>query len=117
MAAHNDTGKFGEQEAARFLENKGYSVIKKNYRYKRAEIDLIVEKENTIVFVEVKARKNQHFGEPESFVSEAQIERIFEAAEAFQEEVPGSYSIRFDIVSIVGKPPTVTIDHFQDAFF
>ncbi len=117
MATHNDTGKYGENEAAKFLKKKGYLVLKKNYRYQRSEVDLIVQKDNLIVFVEVKVRKNRFFGNPEEFVSEAQAERILEAAEAFQEEWQGNYAIRFDIVSITGKPPFFKIEHFEDAFF
>lgn len=117
MGTRYVTGKYGEKLAAEFLEKKGYTIIAKNYRFGRAEIDIIAQQKNVVVFVEVKTRKNHQFGTPEAFVSEAQAERIFEAAEAYQAANEGEYQIRFDIISITGKPPQCQIEHFPDAFF
>lgn len=109
------TGNKGEELAANFLIAAGYEIVAKNYRYKHAEIDLIVKKEKHLVFVEVKTRKSIAFGEPESFVSDKKANKVMEGAEQFVYENNWLGPIRFDIVSVKTKP-TIIIEHFEDAF-
>src|SRR5262245_51868646 len=94
------TGKEGENEAANYLQSKGYQVIMRNYRYKHAEIDLIVKKGNFIVFVEVKTRSYSFYGEPEAFVDAKKTATILFAAEQYTYENRYEGNIRFDIVSV-----------------
>lgn len=109
------TGNKGEELAANFLTNKGYEIVARNYRYKHAEIDLIVKKEMLLVFVEVKTRSSSVFGEPESFVTSKKAAKVLEGAEQFMMENDWHGNIRFDIISVkTGR--TFTIDHFEDAF-
>jgi putative endonuclease len=68
MASHNELGKRGEEIAKEYLENKGYQILKMNWRHKRAEIDLIARHEKTLIFIEVKTRSSVDFGHPEEFV-------------------------------------------------
>ena len=114
MASNIETGKSGEKIAELYLRSKGYQILRKNFRHKRAEIDLVVQKEDTLIFVEVKFRKNSTYGFPEEFVSEAQSERIKEAATNFIEQMDWRKDIRFDIVAISGSEDRV--EHFMDAF-
>jgi putative endonuclease len=109
-------GNKGEAMAADFLQAKGYEIIAKNYRYKHAEIDLIVKKEKLLVFVEVKTRKSISFGEPEAFVSDKKAAKVMEGAEQFIIEQHWHGNIRFDIVS-VKTGALETIEHFEDAFY
>ncbi|WP_028979781.1 YraN family protein [Sporocytophaga myxococcoides] len=106
------SGKNGEDIAGNFLETKGYSVLFRNYRYKKLEIDIIVRKENLLVFVEVKKRKNSKFGFPEAAVSDRKASLVMTAAENFIFENDWKGPIRFDIVAITGQE----IVHFEDAF-
>lgn len=69
MAQHNELGKLGEELAADFLVKKGYKIRAKNWRYLKAEVDIIAEKENTIVAVEVKTRTSDYFGDPQDFIT------------------------------------------------
>lgn len=109
------TGNKGEELAANFLITKGYEIVARNYRYKHAEIDLIVRKEAFLIFVEVKTRSSTAFGEPEVFVNEKKAAKIMEGAEAFMLEQNWQGPIRFDIVSVkLNAPPC--IEHFEDAF-
>lgn len=109
------TGNKGEELAANFLSDKGYEIVSKNYRYKHAEIDLVVRKDKFLVFVEVKTRNSVSFGEPETFVTSKKAAKIMEGAEQFIVEHNWHGNIRFDIVTVKpGNPPT--IDHFEDAF-
>jgi putative endonuclease len=109
------TGNKGEELAANFLTNKGYEIVARNYRYKHAEIDLIVKKEMLLVFVEVKTRSSSVFGEPESFVTPKKAAKVLEGAEQFMIENDWYGNIRFDIIS-VKTGSTFIIDHFEDAF-
>jgi putative endonuclease len=117
MAKNKDIGEKGEALAAEFLVRNGYKELAKNYRHRRNEIDLIVEKDGVLVFVEVKLRKNNAFGFPESFVDEAKISRLKICAEQYLVEKNWNGPIRFDILSITGEIDNrLTISHFEDAF-
>ncbi|WP_306415995.1 YraN family protein [Fulvivirga ulvae] len=70
------TGKDGEQRAAEYLMGKGYELLERNYRYKRSEIDIIIKKEQLLVFVEVKTRSYSSFGYPEDAVDGIKIKKV-----------------------------------------
>ncbi len=104
----------GEAIAKHHYENLGYEILELNYRFGRAEIDLIaLEGEIRLVFIEVKSRSSKTFGEAETFVSEAQQSRIKEAAEEYIFGINWKKDIRFDIVSV---DPNGGIEIFEDAF-
>ena len=109
------SGKEGENLAAEFLRNKGFAIVARNYRYKHAEIDLIVKKDDFIVFVEVKTRSYSFYGEPEAFVDSRKAATVLRAAEQYTYDNKYEGNIRFDIVSVkTGSKPEVV--HFEDAF-
>jgi putative endonuclease len=108
------TGSKGENLAAEFLKKKGFEIVARNYRFKHAEIDLIIKKEDWLIFVEVKTRSSDSFGEPESFVDAGKERKIFEAAEEYIFTNDWQGHVRFDIVSVkIGS--TAEIVHFEDA--
>jgi len=109
-------GKRGEDEATQFLLANGYVVLDRNWRWKRFEIDIIARKDNTLVFVEVKLRKDEKFGYPEEFVSDAQQERIAEAAEEYCDRTEWKGELRFDIISILENKFPDHLEHFEGAF-
>ena len=111
------TGKKGENLAAYFLQAAGYQVLHRNWRSGRAEIDLIVQRDDLLVFVEVKARNRVDFGYPEQFVSPQQARRIVKAADAYLFEQPWPGDVRFDIVAIELSHTQPRIAHFEDAFY
>lgn len=97
-------GDIGEDEAVKFLETqKGYIILKRNYRFKRAEIDIIAQKENVIHFIEVKKRKNAFYGYPEEFVGEKKMEMLRVGAEGYILERDWQGDLQFDIVAITGR--------------
>jgi putative endonuclease len=106
-------GKDGEAKAETFLKTKGYAIVARNYRYKRSEIDLIVQKDNWLVFVEVKLRSSIAFGHPEQSVTPAKRKKVKEGAAQFLMETDWSGNVRYDIVAITTKE----IVHFEDAFY
>ena len=118
MADHNELGQKGEDMAVKFLENKGYQVLEKNWRYKKAELDVICKKDEILIFVEVKTRTTTKYGMPEDFVSKSKRKLMFGAANAYMVKVGHEWEIRFDVISVIMNslyPPKIT--HFEDAFF
>jgi putative endonuclease len=109
-----ETGNKGETLAADFLVEKGFQILERNYRYKHAEIDLIVQKNDWVLFIEVKTRSSFQFGEPEEFVDDRKANRIFEAAEEWIFSTDWKGHIRFDIIS-VRLDLNPVIEHFEDA--
>ncbi len=117
-AAYQQLGKQAEKAAASYLQNKGFKLIAHNYRYKKAEIDLIVQKDDCLVFVEVKARTRLHFGYPETFLAARQQELIREAAEQYLLKENWNQAIRFDVIAVLKQQQgTLAIRHFEDAFY
>lgn len=124
MPEPKTTGDLGEDLAARYLEQKGYRVLERNYRFNREEIDLVCfqpyaryEDGGEIVFVEVKARRGHGFGRPEEAVTEAKQRAIYRVAEAYLHEsrLDGAI-VRFDVVAITFGPGEPVIEHFENAF-
>ena len=115
MGNNKELGAEGERLAGEYLEQKGYKVLERNFRFKRAEVDIIAQKENLLVFVEVKYRKNNSFGYPEEFVSERKIELIHLASEHYVEKMDWKGNIRFDVIGII-KKSIPEIEHLEDAF-
>jgi len=106
-------GRSGEDEAIMFLISNGFNIEVTNYRTGRSEIDIIASKENLLVFVEVKKRKNNDYGYPEDFLSKSQQSRILSAAENYIFDQNWEGNIRFDIISIDQDG----IHHLEDAFY
>ncbi|MEQ9442431.1 MAG: YraN family protein [Cyclobacteriaceae bacterium] len=111
-----ETGRRGEDIAVAFLRKKGYEVVQRNFRYRRAEIDLIMQKDSLLVFVEVKTRRDSAYGFPETFVSPEQAQLIVAAADHYVREQQWEGMIRFDIVAIT-LTPALKVEHFEDAFY
>jgi putative endonuclease len=114
VSEHNNTGKKGEELAAEFLIRNGYEILRRNFTFRRCEIDIIARKGDWLLFVEVKTRTSIEFGHPEEFVEAAQAARIVQAAEEFIFTSNWRGHIRFDIISVaIGK--ATEIIHFEDA--
>ena len=111
-------GDRGEDEAVRYLYDKGYKIVKRNYSCKFGEIDIVVKKDDTLVFVEVKTRKNNYFGEPQEAVDFQKLERINMAMDFFlnQYEIGDNYNLRIDVVEIIinDKNDGFEINHIED---
>lgn len=110
-------GKEAENLAADFLKQQGYEIVERNYRYQRSEIDLIVRKENWLVFVEVKMRSSDAFGYPEEFVDYRKAKNIVFGAEQYTFEHNYEGNVRYDVVAISLRNGKPEIRHFEDAFY
>lgn len=108
----------GESIAEELLKAKGYSIIKRNFRFGKGEIDIIAKDGNCLVFVEVKTRKNLNFGEPEYAITQSKIKQLKKMAEAYF-YVNGivNQDCRFDVITIIGeKKEDLKINHIINAF-
>ncbi|MEL6923606.1 MAG: YraN family protein [Bacteroidota bacterium] len=118
MSKHIELGKRGERLAAHHLQRKKYQILERNWRFSRAEIDLIVRDGPVLVFVEVKTRSDDYMGKPQDFVSHHKQELLADAATVYMEQIGHEWEIRFDVVAIlIRKGQPVEIEHFEDAFF
>lgn len=119
MAAHNDLGRKGETWAKNFLLGRGYVILETNWRFSRAEVDIIArESDCTLVFVEVRTRSSDFYGPPEDSVSLAKQQLLAEAAAAYMRSIQHDWTIRFDLIAIVAPPyHTYRLRHLKDAFF
>lgn len=117
MADHNLLGKNGENLAENYLRQKGYQVLERNWIYNKQEIDIIASIDEFIVFVEVKTRSTEIWGNPEEAVSDTKIKRIVNAADFYIKEHDIEKFARFDIIGIITNKQKTQIMHFEDAFF
>ena len=118
MAQHNIFGKQGEKLAGDFLEKSGYEILDENWTFGKAEIDLIVYKDRKIIFVEVKTRRGNLFGEPEDFVNAAKQKLMVMAADEYIYLMSHQGEVRFDVISILFyKDGHHTLNHIEDAFW
>ncbi|HLF13982.1 MAG TPA: YraN family protein [Bacteroidota bacterium] len=110
-------GDRGERTAAEFLERNGYEILQRNYRFGRGEIDLIARKNGTTVFIEVKTRSSDRYGEPEEAVTREKVRRIRRIASAYlaQRRI-GDCDCRFDVIAVVFDGDRPTVRHTQDIF-
>lgn len=109
-------GKAGEDAAADYLEKKGYTILDRNWRKNRLELDIIATKGDIIAFVEVKTRKNTDFREPHEAVDWKKIRHIVVAADAYIKLHAIDLKIRFDIIDVVGDVGQFQITQIEDAF-
>lgn len=118
MSKHNETGIKGEQIAEKFLLDKGYTILHRNWRAGKKEVDIIALKNDVIIFVEVKARTGAAFGFPEEAVGHYKQDFLKTAAAVFLDSFPEYTKIQFDIISInFDKSGVREIVHFEDAFY
>lgn len=118
MALHNAIGKKGEALARAFLAEQGYHILEVNWRYRRAEVDIIAMDGAVLVFVEVKTRTNDTFGKPEEFITARKEQFMADAASAYMEKTGHDWEVRFDFISVlIQSDQHATIEHFKDAFF
>ncbi len=118
MARQQTIGNLGEEKATLFLQEIGYQILERNWRFSKAEIDIIAKDGEVLVFVEVKAKSYTYFGAPEESVSAYKENLIIDAAHQYMLKIGHDWEIRFDIISIVfDKNKNASITHYKDAFF
>jgi len=117
MAAHNETGRKGEEAAREMLIRKGYKIRHTNWKIERLELDIVAEKENTLVVVEVKTRDRVDFGNPWDAVTNEKIRKIIRATHHYIMIFNINMDVRFDVVSVLKQGEAYIPEHIEDAFY
>ncbi len=110
-------GMEAEKRAAAFYHSLGFHVLAQNYRYRKAEVDLIAQQDNLLVAVEVKARSTSYFGSPQSFVSKKKIRLLVMAIDAYIQQHDLQVEVRFDIISYTLVRGKWELEHLPNAFY
>ncbi len=115
-STHN-IGQKGEDIAVEFLQNKDYHILTRNYVYNKNEIDIVARDKNTIVFVEVKERSTDYFGQPYQAVNRKKQQLIIKVADNYLRRYRIDLEARFDVISIIIDPTLpLQIEHIENAF-
>jgi putative endonuclease len=112
----NPLGPEGEDIAVRYLQAKGLKIIHRNYKTPIGEADVVAVDQGTIVFVEVKTRSSERFGEPFEAVNMRKRDKLKKIALYYQKHENSKVAIRFDVVSIKRKDNGYLIEHIEEAF-
>lgn len=116
---HNQqTGSFGENLAAQYLEKRGYQIVARNWRHKHWELDLICTRDRMLHIIEVKTRNSTRYGHPEESIKKEKFQIMKNGAEVFMELHPGYKYLQFDVVAILLQPPMPPeIILFEDIYY
>ncbi|RMA66174.1 YraN family protein [Ulvibacter antarcticus] len=117
MAYHNELGKMGEQLAVNYLLRNGFSILERNFIFQKAEIDIIAQKDDKIIVIEVKTRNSAFFGDPQDFVTKSKIKLLVKAANEYLVSNTIEKEVRFDIIAILKNKNIEKIEHFENAFY
>ena len=116
MADHNELGKKGEKLAIDYLLKNDFKILETNYRYLKAEVDIIAQKKDILAVVEVKTRSTDYFGNPQDFVNPKKIKLLLSAIDYYVVEKDLDVEVRFDIIAIIHQQNNTKIEHLEDAF-
>lgn len=113
---HTQMGIWGEETAAVYLSNKGYIILERNWHSGHRDLDIVASKDGTLVFVEVKTRRNAVFTSPEQAVDWQKLRHLRQAITHYINYRKTDTPIRFDIITVVGQlgQPHPIITHFED---
>ncbi len=121
MTEEKRRGNAGEDIVCRYLRDKGYIIVARNYKTRLGEIDIIAESRDTLVFVEVKTRKNSLYSSPREAVNLSKQHKIIAAASVYLERSNSPLNIRFDVAEVIIHPNGISdsgrlIDYIENAF-
>lgn len=116
MAAHNELGKWGEDCAVEYLQRRGYTIVARDWKSGHRDIDIIAMDEETVVFVEVKTRRNRDYVNPEEAVDYHKRRNLQGAINHYVKYYHVNNDIRFDIITVVGTQDDASpeIEHLTD---
>lgn len=120
MAIHNDLGRWGEQVAADYLETKGWFIRHRDWRNKHLDLDIVCidEEMSMLLFVEVKTRSTDAFGDPDLAIDLQKKNNILRAAAKYVRDYRLEHlELRYDTISVVGTPGNIKkVEHKENAF-
>lgn len=116
MANHNVLGQKGEELAIDFLIKKGFTIRDRNWRFQKAEVDIIAQKDSILAVIEVKTRSSEFFGNPQDFVNPKKIKLLVKAIDEYVIRKDLDVEVRFDIIAVLHQNNQFSITHLEDAF-
>ena len=116
MATHNELGELGEKRAQAYLVSKGYKIRHVNWHIYKLELDIVAEKDDWLIVVEVKTRSTETFEHPEEAITLKKIRNIVRAAHEYIMQFDWQGETRFDVISVIPHGQEFYIDHIEDAF-
>jgi len=117
MGKHNEFGKEGVQIAVDYLIKKGYKIAYRNYRYLKAEIDIIARKEDILAIVEVRSRSSDFIMDIADTVTPKKIKLLVMAADHYVTETDLDVEVRFDVITILKNKKQFKLEHLEAAFY
>lgn len=117
MARHNLLGKAGEDAACDYLRQRGYTILHRNWRYRRNELDIVAADADTLVVVEVKTRSEDPLAPPEEAIDSGKIKRTVAAADVYIRRFDLDLPVRFDVITAVRTAAGFRIEHIDNAFY
>jgi putative endonuclease len=116
-AARQKFGELGERIAERWLKRQGWRVVQRRFRNGHRDIDLVVERDGTVAFVEVKARRGLAFGDPVEAVNWSKQKELVRSASVWiDRHGKPAESYRFDVVGVLVEGDRVQVRHVPNAF-
>lgn len=111
-------GQWGEGLAVQHLQAQGFEVLDRNWRCREGELDIVAREGGSLVFVEVKTRSGSRYGEPTEAVTPTKARRIRGLAVQWlgSKRPPGSWELRFDVVSVLRTSGLPEVLHLRGAF-
>jgi len=117
MAESHNLGQKGEDMAAEYLKKAGFKILFRNWKWGKHEIDIIAEKKDFIIFVEVKTRTDDFQMHPVTAITKEKQKSIIWAAEGYIKKLNIDKESRFDVITIIKKSDEFEIDHIENAFY
>lgn len=116
MDRRKQTGQHGEDIAALYFVEKGYKIIERNWRCSVGELDIIMEEDDTLIFVEVRTRRSRRFGTPEESITPTKQARLIELAQTYLQETESlDRSWRIDVAAVELGPGLPQVNHIENA--
>lgn len=116
MAEHNKLGNEGELYAQSYLRERGYQIRHVNWFFGKLELDIVAEKDDWLIVVEVKTRSTDTFEHPQEAITLKKIKNIVRAANEYIYTFNWMGETRFDVISVIPKGQKYIVDHIEDAF-
>jgi len=117
MGKHNEFGKEGELIAVDFLIKNGYEIKYRSYRYLKAELDIIAQKENILAIVEVRSRSSDFIENIAETITKKKIGLLILGADHYVTEHDLDVEVRFDVITILKNINEFKIEHLESAFY
>jgi putative endonuclease len=114
----SNLGSYGETVAQEYLQDRGLRILETNYRFHRAEVDIVAEEGDILVFCEVKTRSDDSFGAPEHAITAQKIQQIRRVAGAYLvKHGVRDRQCRFDVIGILVAGGVIRLNHTRNAFW